>query len=297
MKKTLLINGCSFTAGDDIAWDHETHGVWNDFVSSSVSNKTQIFDNYINLIRPRYNFAGVLSRLLNTTSVDLSRDGNNNSEIALTTIGYISRLTLEERKNLHVCVGWTEPSRLCRWSSSNNKFISINPTMLDWYKKHKDTGGMITNIYNEFYENSLVWIASLKDIDIIVDDIFRVLAVENYLKAEKITYTFWKSIGNPVKESDMMLLKIYANLNLNYLDPSNWIKFAGSSKMFNKYAGLLAGMDTNNYPYTGISWQWLMEEDPNRYTTPGKHPSKIAVEELSNEIIHHIHMSELKAFE
>ena len=297
MKKTLLINGCSFTAGDDIAWDHAAHGVWRDFISSSVLNKNQIFDNYTNLIRPQYNFAGVLSRLLNTTSVDLSRDGNNNSEIALTTIGYISRLTPEERKNLHVCIGWTEPSRLCKWSSSNTKFATINVTMLDWYKTHKDTGGIITNLYNEFYENSLVWIASLKDIDIIVDDVFRILAVENYLKAEQITYTFWKSLGGPVRETDLMILKRHANLNLNYLDSSNWIKFAVSSKLSNEHVGILTGMDTNNHPYTGIPWRWQMQEDPDRYITPGNHPSKIAVEELSNEIIHHIHMSELRAFE
>jgi hypothetical protein len=169
--------------------------------------------------------------------------------------------------------------------------------MLDWYKTHKDTGGAITNLYNEFYENSLVWIASLKDIDILIDDIFRILAVENYLKAEGITYTFWKSLGSPVKETDLMILKRHANLNLNYLDSSNWIKFAVSSKLSNEYVGILTGMDTNNHPYTGIPWRWPMQEDPDQYITPGNHPSKIAVEELSNEIIHHIHMSELRAFE
>jgi hypothetical protein len=288
MKKTLLINGCSFTAGDDIAWDHAAHGVWRDFISSSVLNKNQIFDNYTNLIRPQYNFAGVLSRLLNTTSVDLSRDGNNNSEIALTTIGYISQLTPEERKNLHVCIGWTEPARLCRWSSSNEKFTSINPTMLDWYKTHKDTGGIITNLYNEFYENSLVWLASLKDIDIIVDDMFRVLAVENYLKSEGITYTFWKALGKAIKKSDLVILKKHTRLNFNNLDNSNWIKFAVSDNMINQYSKELTELDTNIHPYIGIPWRWILDESSNLYITPGYHPTKIAVEELSKEITHHI---------
>jgi hypothetical protein len=297
MKKTLLINGCSYVAGDDIAWDHQAHGLWKDFPSSPILNKMDVMDNYVKTIRPLYNFSGILSRLLNTTSVDISRDGNSNSEIALTTIGYISNLTPAEKKNLHVCIGWSEPFRLCRWSVSATRFATINATMLDWYKTHKDSGGIINDLYTEFYANSIMWISSLTDIDILVDDIFRILSVENYLRSEGITYTFWKSLGPPASESSIKILKDYTKLNLKNLNSSNWIKFADSCHVIKKYNKHLIETYATTHPYIGIPWRLMMEDNPSKYITIGYHPSKIAVEELSNKIVSHIQMSESRAFE
>jgi hypothetical protein len=231
---------------------------------------------------------------LNTTSVDLSRDGNNNSEIALTTIGYISQLTPEERKNLHVCIGWTEPARLCRWSNSTEKFTTINVTMLDWYKSNNDDWNK--NLYNEFYENSIAWLASAKDIDLLVDGMFRILAVENYLKSEGITYTFWKSLGQATKKSDLVILKKHTRLNFNNLDNSNWIKFTVSDNTLNKHSKEFNELDISTHPYIGIPWRWVLDESYDLYITPGYHPTKIAVEELSKKIMHHIQMTEFKDF-
>jgi hypothetical protein len=275
MKKTLLINGCSYTAGDDIAWDHLTYGSWGVFTSSStLLNKDNIMHEYLTSVRPLYNVSGVLGKLLNTTSVDLSRDGNNNSEIAIKTIGYISALAKEERKNLHVCIGWTEPVRLCRWSDNTAGFVTINPYMLEMWGSHKDPNHIDTLLYKEFNDSTMPWLASVKDVDVFVNDIFRVLAVENYLKSEGITYTFWKSLGFQIIDSDFENLSKKVGTNLNTLfSNDDWIKFT----------------EDKFHPYFSKAWRnTILDSDIKKYMTNGFHPTKIAVEELCSKIVNQI---------
>ena len=265
MKKTLLINGCSFTAGDDIAWDYQTHGSWN-------SEPNYFREEYMVNIRPKYNLAGKLSKLLDTTAVDFSRDGNSNSEISLKTIGYISQLSDDERKNLHVCIGWTERSRLCRWSIHRNKFTTINVSMIDFFKQNRHIK-ILGLLYDEF-EWCMPHFTRSHDIDDIVIDITRILALENYLKSEGITYTFWSTLSPPTTNNDIELLKTHTMIDLYKLsDNSSWINFVSEPV----------------HTYHQLSWTdaVLLKDKVNNFT-PNRHPSLLAVNMLSKKIVNHI---------
>jgi hypothetical protein len=266
MKKTLLVNGCSFTAGDDIAWDYQKHGSWN-------KEPNYFREEYMVNVRPKYNLAGQLSQLLDTTIVDFSRDGNSNSEISLKTIGYISQLPVEERKNLHVCIGWTERSRLCKWSINQNKFTTINVSMLEFFKKNRNIE-ILNLLYNEFYEWCMPQFLHSHDIDDLVNDITRVVALENYLKLEGITYTFWSTLSPPTTNDNIKILNTHTMIDLYKLsDNTSWINFEPGPV----------------HPYHQISWtDAVLLKDRDNNFTPNIHPTLSAVNLLSKKIANHI---------
>ena len=108
MDKILLFNGCSFTAGDGLAWDQFCQDFsWRDLVitrsaikNNKISDKEAValYVEYVKNFRPKKNLAALCSEVLETTKIDLSLDGNSNDNITLSTINYLMRLDPAMRK-------------------------------------------------------------------------------------------------------------------------------------------------------------------------------------------------------
>jgi hypothetical protein len=126
MKKTLIFNGCSFMAGDEIVWDKyclEKKGRlldWRNFWADlELKNKPAVLDDFMNYYRFDYrrlhNLPMATSLHLGLERIDISEDGNSNDNIALSTIAYLISKPIEERKKYHVCIGWTITSRFLKF--------------------------------------------------------------------------------------------------------------------------------------------------------------------------------------
>lgn len=261
--KILLFNGCSFVAGDDIAWNYN-NGPFPNSGDEYEANK-----DYFHTVRSKSNLAAITQRLINSPEkIDLSADGNNNTEIALYTIGYLMNEPVERRKQFHVCIGWTEPIRLCKYSNTHKQFVSLGPWMADsterseWHQAlSKEIKSYASAIFDKFY-----------DIDILLEFMKNVMLLENYLKSEGIPYTFWRSLGHTGSPEDIQ--QIEKSL-INTMWASNkdaWIKFNTS----------------NRHPLFNESLISVLFKDPSKYLTPNNHPNTYAATQLAEQIAAHI---------
>jgi hypothetical protein len=264
--KILVFNGCSFVAGDDIAWDY-SNGPY-----PTRMHDFRVNDDYFSVIRPNNNLSAFTKELSGAISkVDLSRDGNNNTEIALATINYIESQPIELRKNFHVCVGWTESLRICKWFNTKNQFISLGPWMVDlknsvardseWHHQMDQESSLYVK---PFYEN-------FYDIDFLLEYIKNIMLLENYLKAQGIDYTFWRSLGDPLSEDSHDVKWINQSmLEINKAsDSSKWLQLSPNPE---------------GHPITGESVLSVMQTNPKLYSTPGRHPNTYAAKLLAGLI-------------
>lgn len=229
--KKLIINGCSFTAGDALTW--QTHFPDIDWYTHILEKKLhhkymakeldRFYTGYIKNLRPLDSLSGQLKHLFNTEVIDISSDGNSNGSISMSTILYLESIPREERKNYHVCVGWTEFTRRVRWSEKIGKFLNINHAHIT-DKRYAE--------YETFIKEIVV---SSAPPDHWFDYLANLIQLELYLKSNDVTYTFWRSLGEHINPFNAVLPGHFIDeniFNLNKIssafDASNWISFGGS---------------------------------------------------------------------
>lgn len=234
--KTLLFNGCSYTAGDKI--------VWEEFLKLYKTDKDSphLYNTYVEY-RKQFNLPIICAKELGLPHIDLAMDGNSNYNIAIDTINHILSLPIDIRNNLHVCIGWTEPSRQLKWSDDNNEFVTLNVKMLE------------TNIQKECHTYIKEAMVNAHDNDHHLNYIANVMLLENFLIANNITYTFWRAMGMPKLVFDESFIK-KLNITEQISNNSNWICF-------------------NNNPLyiTGHSWLNTFDRSQDFISTSNQHPN------------------------
>lgn len=273
--KKILLNGCSFTAGDAVSWDkHHPDIDWNKYIFNKKLHPTysskqisSFMHEYTTTLRQTDNLKGQLTNLLNTTVVDISMDGNSNDNIALATIGFLSKLSPEEQREYHVCVGWTELTRRVRWLHDTNNFFNIHVYHI--------------NLEERKYEHPFIKevIVNSHEFDHLVNYLTNIIMLESYLKANGISYTFWKSLGlcydrnsiyHPKSVHDNASKYSFFTYN-NVIEPNHWLTF-----------------DDEPMPWLGTPWVDVLSETKSFIDRHNHHPNLDAVKKLSVQLANQI---------
>ena len=235
--KTLLFNGCSYTAGDKI--------VWEEFLQISKLDSTDSYQ-YINYVqyRKQFNLPMICAKNLGLPHIDLSMDGNSNYNIAIDTINHILSLPIELRNNLHVCIGWTEPTRQLKWSTKHNEFITLNVRMLE------------TDLQLECHPYIKEAMVNSHDNDHYLNYIANVMLLENFLIANNITYTFWRALGLPVYSFDESFNR-KLNITEQISNNRNWICFNQNDPLY----------------VTGYTWVNIFDRNQDFISKNNQHPN------------------------
>jgi hypothetical protein len=272
MKKTLICNGCSFMAGDELVWEqyNKEQGKearsWNIKFKNGMPTDTDTHNYRMRYIKYRgnYNLAAQLSNLLNCERIDLSSDGKSNQAIAIETIAFLDTLPKEERKNYHAIIGWTCLSRVLKYSKSTKQFVDL--TVGHYDESAADPARA------ELKEHIKVRIIDSDDEDYILDYISNVMMLENYLIANDMTYTFYRGLDDLI--TDFQTIGPF-NGNSNYkinvktcTNHDNWLKFK----------------DNSTTPINDVGWTHLLKNIDGWVTPINRHPSLSAVIELAEKI-------------
>jgi hypothetical protein len=233
--KKILFNGCSFVAGDALVWDEylklnnipfEDYFEWLPSCNeNNAQERHDIHDNYRKFYRRSRNIPAMVANHFSTELLDLSEDGNSNDAISITTILKLLKIPVEQRKEYHVVIGWTESSRRLRYLKSRNLFFNLHNQHYD----HKDTDPHVKELFGYLTHGIIL----ATDRDHYVNYVKNIMLLENFLKANNITYTFYRSLGTPYD-------CIYHNLDCffhstpqleqlthkdTFTDNSKWYKF------------------------------------------------------------------------
>jgi len=267
--KKLLFNGCSFVAGDEIVWDqfcefsllkNPIEYTWDKFHKDKVTFN-QEYPNYT-AYRKNFNLSATFRNTFDSVT-DLSKDGNSNTRIALSVIKTLSEMEPKEAKNFHVCVGWTVPPRHLRWSENQRRFISVNP------------GHYNDDNYRELHPYIKEALVNVSRYDHDLHYIHNVMLLENFLKLNGITYTFWRGLGKQGDSEDTKE-KLFPELPLNKIsDKSCWISFDKD----------------DSFPMLGMSWAnylWTTTDPYPWISKNNHHPNLKSVTEMSKRITNHI---------
>jgi hypothetical protein len=258
--KTLLFNGCSFVAGDDLGWDYSVGKPWNNI---------DLWNQHVEK-RKTWNLAARCATELETTAIDLSQDGNSNTSIAITTINYILKLSEEEKSNLHVCVGWTEPTRFFHWVSKSKKFHNIILSNFINDQSSWTNSPHATMIRQEMKDYCLAKIAGESDTDVLLRYISEISWLESFLKANHISYTFWRSMGTVEHQLDNIGSVIAVD---TISDASKWIVFNVDTKL----------------PWIDESWYIHIRKNNESFSL-NNHPSDGSVNNQAIRICNYVRM-------
>jgi hypothetical protein len=197
--KKLLFNGCSFVAGDAIVWEEylklnnipvEDYFIWMpNSNKQNVEQRQALYTNYRDVYRRTRNIPAIVAKHFNTEVLDLSEDGNSNDAIAMTTILKLLEIPVEKRKEFHVVIGWTESSRRARYLTSENDFFNLHVRHWD----QKDTSPYVKELVG--YLTHGIVLATNRDH--YLNYVRSIMLLENFLKANGVTYTFYRSLGTP----------------------------------------------------------------------------------------------------
>jgi len=292
--KKIILNGCSWIAGDEIVWEQflnhkgldkndPAYG-WN-ITSNSSSNFGVLLDEYRKSYRPMFNQRGMLANKLNTEIIDLSEDGNSNDNICMTTINQVLSIHKENRHNYHIIVGWTVRERkLLFISGSTWENIHVNhveKTSPKWNQlKNRIIGNIVEDTDNDWYLNYFK----------------NVILLESFLKTQNISYTFYRSLGSiddfydhnhaGIKDMFKVNLKgvIGNHIRLNNLlptviDSNNWLTFGDPQ---NDQHASIASDSWTQYMIKTFQWQWYIKKD-NRH--PNLQATKMLVDIIKNHIL------------
>lgn len=122
MIDTLYVNGCSWTAGNELECDplfirdlkkKELHlEDPNNSINWNLLDKHDQYVARVDELYDNYNWAGQVKKLLNIEHlVNDSIGGGSNARIVRTTCDYLLSYPAEKRKNLLVIIGWTVNAR------------------------------------------------------------------------------------------------------------------------------------------------------------------------------------------
>ena len=137
MIDTLYVNGCSWTAGNELDEDPifaeqlakrgmtlhptERHGVVN--VKDSNDNNVGIAADFWN----EFTWAKHLADKLNLNLINDSAGGGSNDRIVRTTVDYVRNLTPEQRSRTLIIIGWTLSIR-------NEICVKDKQSVPNWYR-------------------------------------------------------------------------------------------------------------------------------------------------------------------
>ena len=203
--KTLLFNGCSFVAGDGAFWDEYrlenklSTKSWEEMNGTTRTDKeNEYWLDYQSNYRNKKNLPIRTANYLGCQRIDISENGNSNDSIALTTIAYLLKKNPKERKNFHVCIGWSTTDRLLMYIKS----AKVRPSLCN-INVHHCTG---SKGFTKFFLDIQKYIDASYEIksneDYWLNYIKNIIMLENFLIANGITYTFFKSLGAPANRSD-----------------------------------------------------------------------------------------------
>jgi len=265
MKKTLICNGCSFMAGDELAWEQfckDQNLPISDFRKMIASDQV-IFTTYMNY-RSTCNLPISVAKILGTNRIDVSSDGNSNDMITTNTINYILSLAKEERKNYHVLIGWTSVARRMIFFAKNSCFANLNV-------HHLTEPPFELHVFKNYIKTSIV---EAENEDHYINYIKNLMLLENFLIANNMTYTFYRALGS---DNDGMIRpncfqpSWTGSFRDKEISNSNcWVKFRSS----------------DIYPHLGSSWtQEILDKDHSNFVSmSNRHPNVNAVKHVSKII-------------
>ncbi|MFY8169676.1 MAG: hypothetical protein ACOVK2_01025 [Candidatus Fonsibacter sp.] len=268
--KKLLFSGCSYTAGDEIVWDKYCKDMlltkpvtytW-DYFHKEYEVFATYYPNYVEY-RKKFNIPGQVGNAFNMPVVDLSTDGNSNTEIALSVIKKLLEKTPEETKDFHVCVGWTSVLRRFKWFEKQREFVTTHTshyTINKFSELHPYIKEAMINV--SVYDHNLQFIND-------------VMLLENFLKARGITYTFWLSLSGMHGDNiEDLKEKLFSVIPIDKAsDRKNWILFNTSDPI----------------PMLGTSWTDQLFKKTNSWiSSTNRHPNLKSATELAEKIVTHI---------
>lgn len=282
--KKILCNGCSFVAGDALVWDkylkeNNLDGL-EDWIKLKIKIKNENaskfeefhFNQYRMLYRKKYNLTAMIANKLNTSSVDLSEDGNSNDAITLTTILYLLNVLPENRSKYHVIIGWTALPRRLKYSDLYKKFVSLNNNFL----VHLNGDN---KMYSELKEYTTTMM-SLYHEDHYLNYITNIMLLENFLKSNNCTYTFYRSLGT-LTEGNLRLWPL-ANIESMTQDLKKIISNDNNWLSFDK--GKLS-IDSESF---GEKYILGEKNKTNRLADNNPHPTYFMTEFLAEQLVNFI---------
>jgi hypothetical protein len=272
--KTLLFNGCSFMAGDAIAWEQYCISKgrpsidWNVFWSQSHDRPevNEFVKEYRFDYRRLHNLPMAVATHLSSSRIDISEDGNSNDSIAISTIAFLLSKTWEERKQFHVCIGWSSNSRFLKYIEQINSFGNLHVNHVGGGHGQVELGDIQDYIDIVFSQST--------DEDIWLNYVKNIMLLENFLKSNGITYTFYRSLGS---DHDARDLKTFPPFdfelpNAHITNHSNWYSFHMNG-------------DLTAYPYEQSSWTSTIIHDESQWISKkNRHPNLKAVAIFSNSL-------------
>jgi hypothetical protein len=258
--KKILFNGCSFVAGDGLVWDEylKLNNIpWEDYFDwlpscneTNMRERHEVYDNYRKFYRRSRNIPAMVANYFSTEVLDLSEDGNSNEAISMTTILKLLEIPAEQRKEYHVVIGWTESSRRARYLNSQNTFFNLHNRHYD----HKDKDPCVKELVGYLTHGIIM----ANDRDHYVNYVRNIMLLESFLKANNVTYTFYRSLGTPHDCIHHNLdCYFYGPAQLRELtqkhtftDDSKWYKFNTTDTL-----GFEGSSIVNEYMQDGISFR------------------------------------------
>ena len=272
--KTLLFNGCSFMAGDALAWKQyciskgKSEIDWDTFwlQNHSLPEVNEFVWEYRFDYRRLHNLPTAVATHLSASRIDISEDGNSNDSIAISTIAYLLSKTSEERKQFHVCIGWSSNSRFIKYIEQINSFTNLHI---------HHVGGRHSQDEIRYLQDYIdIVFAKSTDEDIWLNYVKNVMLLENFLISNGITYTFYRALGS---DHDAKDLKTFPPFNFelpnaDVTNHSNWYSFHMDG-------------DLTVYPYEQSSWTSNIIHDESLWISVNNHhPNLKAVAIFSNSL-------------
>jgi hypothetical protein len=278
--KKILLNGCSFVAGDALTWDTHFPDInWMKHVFYKKLHPTysskqicEISLDYKFNLRPKDNLRGQLEKLLKVDVIDISTDGNSNDNIAMSTIGFLTSLSPNERKQYHICIGWTELTRRIKWVEEHNHFFNLH---------HSHLNDIQYKGYAGFIKESII---NPHDLDHVYNFFKNIFMLQCYLKLNGISFTFWKSLGDPGQPNDITEIDSVFSRNRKNgcipfeqetcFDANDWLTL-------NNDASDWITCNNNRCPWLEKSWGYYITSRKHFVSDDNRHPSLQAVIDFS----------------
>lgn len=275
--KKLLFNGCSFVAGDALVWDkyclEKKFQVikWEDFlenIKSKYQPELQEFSDYYRFeYRRLHNLPMATAIHFGYERIDISEDGNSNDNISLATIAFFSNKTIEERRQYHVCIGWTSIFRFSKFIKQNDNFnggVFANANPFHTMKEHREIQ------FNDIQNYIDITFKTLTDEDVWVNYVKNIMLLENFLISNGITYTFFRSLGDA---TDTRIIGPFPPFDFTIskdkiTNDANWLDFGGP-----------------NAPYANNSWtSSIFRDEKSMISKDNRHPNLHAVANFSSKL-------------
>ena len=256
MIETLYVNGCSWTAGDELDCDPNFNEILKDRkLKLSNKMKWQIVDENDNYVAPptdiynEINWGAHLKNKLNIpVYINNSLGGGSNDRIVRTTVDYVMSYPEDKRDELLIVIGWTGSDRKEVFFNRSKTWERFNPTFK----------------FTQTYENN----KKLTKFDIQNLD----LCYENYV----YYFNDYQESNSRYFQQIYLLSNLLDNLKIKYLffdafatkGGVYWCHVVEKIKMFDKE---IEWFDKKNTIYGEKTMRDFVEEN-NYPLAPYKHP-------------------------